>query len=174
MTQVPDGAGPRSVGLQPPEATTSMAQAEAMNLVTLATGAFGAQDCDVFGRMRVEQFIGRVSDGVPRMAMAFRSSVVATAAAAPARIGGAVVEYRLLHHAWPRAGDRFQIRSGLISVDQRFQRLIHWMLDPVTGKAWGSAEAVAVSLDLDARKMIPISDAAQVEIRKHVTPGLRL
>ena len=150
MTQVPDGAGPRSVTVAPPEAAPSMAQAEAMNLVTLATGAFGGQDCDVFGRMRVEQFIGRVSDGVPRMASAFRASVAAEAGR-PERIGGAVIEYRLLHLAWPRAGDRFQIRSGLIEVNSRFQRLAHWMLDPVTGKAWGAAEAVAVSLDLDAR-----------------------
>ena len=48
------------------------------------------------------------------------------------------------------------------------------MLDPHTGKAWGSSEAVAISLDLDARKIIPINEAAQAMIRRRITPGLAL
>ena len=174
MMQTPEIARPRSIKLEAPVGDPSLAQADALGLITLASGAVGAQDCDIFGRMRAELFIGRVSDGVPRMAAAFRAEVAAAAEVQPARIGGAVLEYRLLHHAWPRAGDRVEIRSGLAEVDHRCQRLVHWMLDPVTGKAWGSAEAVAVTLDLDARKIVPIAQAAQQEIRKKATPGLRL
>ena len=174
MTTVPDHARPRSLTLEPAESRASLEAADRMGLIRLAAGAFNDLDCDVFGRMRAEQFIGRVSDGVPRLAAAFRESVADAAADRPARVGGAVLEYRILHLAWPRIGDRFEVRSGVAGVDQRAQRMIHWMLDPQTGKAWGSSEAVAISLDLDARKIIPINDEAQAVIRRRLTPGLAL
>ena len=89
-------------------------------------------------------------------------------------MGGAVLEYRIVYRAHPRAGDRFEIRSGLAGVDSRTQRIVHWMLDPATGLAWGSAEAVAVALDLDARKIIDISDEDRALLLPRVTAGLRL
>ena len=48
------------------------------------------------------------------------------------------------------------------------------MLDPVSGQAWGTAEAIAVALDLDARKMIPNSEADLARLRARLTPGLTL
>ena len=172
--EVPAQAAPRSIGLDAPTGRPSLQAAEALGLMSLGSGAFGPQDCDSFGRMRTDQFIARVSDNIPRMAAAYRTIIAETAANRPSRVGGAVLEYRLLHHAWPCAGDRFVIRSGLAGVDERTQRLVHWLLDPATGQAWGSAEAVAVSLDLDARKIIAISPAARAELIKRVIPGLRL
>ena len=52
--------------------------------------------------------------------------------------------------------------------------MVHWMLDPQTGRAWGSSEAVAISFDLDARKIITITEEAQAVIRRRITPGLAL
>ena len=164
----PERAMPRGLTLHPASGSASLAEADRLGLVRLGGGAFGASDCDVFGRMRPELFIGRVSDGVPRLAAAFRG-----AAPAP-NIGGAVLEYRLAHRAWPRAGDRYAIWSGLAGVDGRTQRVVHWMLDPDSGRAWGTAEAVAVALDLTARKIIPISEIDQARLRLSVTPGLAM
>jgi len=173
-TSVPAHAAPRSLTLGPVESVASLAAAERMGLIKLAAGAFSDQECDVFGRMRPEQFIGRVSDGIPRLASAFRESVAEAAAEKPARVGGAVLEYRILHLAWPRIGDRFEVRSGVAGVDQRAQRMVHWLLDPETGRPWGSSEAVAISFDLDARKIITITEEAQAVIRRRITPGLAL
>jgi acyl-CoA thioester hydrolase len=172
--EVPASAAPRSLALAPFESRASLPEADRMGLMRLGTGAVGPQDCDVFGRMRPDLFIGRVSDGVPRMAHLFRQTVVDSAPEPPANVGGAVLEYRLAHLAWPRAGDRFEIRSGVAGVDARAQHMVHWMLDPDTGKAWGTSVAVAISLDLDARKIIPISDEARERIRSRITPGLAL
>jgi acyl-CoA thioester hydrolase len=167
---VPCNAAPRSIELTGSASTASLARADQMALPQLSAGAFGVQDCDAFGRMRPELFIGRVSDGIPALARSFSGQPQER----PANVGGAVLEYRLIHHAWPRAGDRFEIRSGLAGVDDRFQRVIHWMLDPATGRAWGAAEAVAVSLDLDSRKMIALSPEAQGNARRRIIPGLAL
>ena len=39
--------------------------------------------------------------------------------------------------------------------------------------AWAFAEAVAVSFDLDTRKVIPIAEAARPVLEAHVRPDLR-
>ena len=172
--QVPAYAAARSIGLDPFTSQASHARADALGLIAISAGAFGGQDCDVFGRMRTEQFIGRVSDGIATLAASTRATILENAEPRPARIGGAVLEYRLVHLAWPRAGDRFVVRSGMIGIDERTQRLAHWMLDPHSGKAWGTSEAVAVTLDLDARKIVTVSPAARAALERRVIAGLTL
>lgn len=170
----PDQAKARSVSLEPVQSLASLERADELGLVRIAQGAISPADCDLFGRMRPELFIGRVSDGIPRLIRSFRDTVVSGAAETPKRVGGAVLEYRLVHLDWPRAGDRFEIRSGLRDADSRTKRMVHWMVDPDTGKAWGTSEAVAITFDLDARKIVPISDEARVELLKHAKVGLAL
>lgn len=124
--------------------------------------------------MRAEQFIGRVSDGVPGLLGPVRKAVAEAAPERPPRIGGAVLEYRLLYLDWPRAGDLVELRSGLASVEAKTQRMVHWLLDPLSGRPWGVSEAVAVNFDLDTRKVVPISEAAAARLKERVTPGLTL
>ena len=172
--EVPEKARPRSLDLGPVDSRASLKRAEKLGLTRISLGAMGLADIDIFGRMRVEQFIGRVSDGIPSLVSAFRNTVAEKAPAPPGRVGGAVLEYRLVHLDWPRAGDRVEIRSGLAGVDSRTQRIVHWLLDPGSGKAWGTSEAVAITFDLDSRKVVPVSDEAQAALSKLVVKGLEL
>jgi acyl-CoA thioester hydrolase len=132
------------------------------------------QDCDAFGRMRAEQFIGRVSDGIPQLVAQVRQIIVAHSPTPIERVGGAVLEYRLVYFDWPRAGDRVAVHSGLAGVDHRTQRIVHWLLDPETGKPWATSTAVAGTMDLDTRKLIPISPAAQSALKVLAIDGLTL
>ena len=171
---MPDQARARSISLAPVDSLAGLARADALDLVRIAQGAVSPGDCDLYGRMRPEQFIGRVSDGIGRLIRSFRETIVSQAAETPQRVGGAVLEYRLIHFDWPRAGERLEIRSGLKDADARTMRMVHWMIDPESGKAWGASEAVAVTFDLDARKIVPISDAARAELMTHAKAGLAL
>ncbi|HWW26091.1 MAG TPA: thioesterase family protein, partial [Caulobacter sp.] len=164
----------RSLDLSPFTPTASLARAETLNLKRIGLGALSPTDCDVFGRMRAEQFIGRVSDGIGAFIGPFRDIVVDRAEPRPARVGGAVLEYRLAQLAWPRAGDRVELRSGLVGTQGSAMRVVHWLLDPTTGQPWGTSEAMAVTFDLDARKVVPISDAARAELASHAIEGLAL
>jgi acyl-CoA thioester hydrolase len=172
--EVPQQARARSLDLAPIETTASLARADALGLVRIGLGALSPTDCDVFGRMRAEQFIGRVSDGISAFIGPFRDIVTTHAVTPPARTGGAVLEYRLAQLAWPRAGDRVELRSGLVGADARTMRVVHWMLDPTTGRPWGTSEALAVTFDLDARKVVPISDAARAALGEKAVAGLGL
>jgi acyl-CoA thioester hydrolase len=174
MVDVPAFAVPRSISGAALTPTASLHRAEALKLQCAARGAIGPQSCDVFGRMRAEEFIGRVSDGVPGLLGRMRTAVRDKAPQPVARVGGAVLEYRLLYLDWPRAGDHLELRSGLSAVEDKTQRMVHWLLDPLTGKAWGSAEAVAVNFDLDARKIIPIAPEARALLQEHIITGLTI
>ena len=48
------------------------------------------------------------------------------------------------------------------------------MLDPDTGDAWITTEAVAVTFDLDKRKVIPTPPEQIEELEKLAPKGLRL
>lgn len=164
--EVPARAAPRSLGLEAPSGGASLDAAERLDLTRLASGAFGAQDCDVFGRVLPWQILGRVSDGVPTLLSAGQPR--------DPNIGGAVVELRLAYQTWPRAGDRFDLRSGIAGFDERFRRVVHWVLDPDTGRAWATGEAMAVALDLTTRKIAASSEASRTSLSAQVIEGLAL
>ena len=172
--EVPEKARARSLDLSPFASTASLARAEALGLTRIGLGGLLPSDCDDFGRMRAEQFIGRVSDGIGAFIHPFRDTIVAHADPKPARFGGAVLEYRIAYLAWPRVGDRVDIRSGLLGADARTMRMVHWMLDPATGEPWGTSQAVAVTFDLDARKVVPVTDAAQAALAARAVADLAL
>lgn len=172
--EVPEKARARSLDLSPFASTASLARAEALGLTRIGLGGLLPSDCDVFSRMRAEQFIGRVSDGIGAFIHPFRDTIVAHADPKPIRFGGAVLEYRIAYLAWPRVGDRVDIRSGLLGADARTMRMVHWMLDPATGEPWGTSQAVAVTFDLDARKVVPVTDAAQAALAARAVADLAL
>jgi acyl-CoA thioester hydrolase len=168
--ETPEAARPRSIALAPVETQASLERALALGLKRTALGAVRAADCDAFGRMRTELMMARISDGIPHFFDGERPG----AAANGGRVGGAALEYRLIHHAWPRAGDRVELRSGAAGGDARVRRLVHWLLDPATGRPWGSAEAIAVSFDLETRKIISLDEAALAAANAQAVEGLTL
>lgn len=167
---IPDAAAPRSVSLEAFETQASLQRANALGLIHTGLGVVSDADCDAFGRMRTEGFMQRLSSAIPHLFAAGRPGRTGDRG----RVGGAALEYRLVQQAWPRAGDRVMLRSGFSGGDARFRRLTHWMLDPDSGRPWASAEAVAVSFDLEARKIITLSDAEFARVQAEVTPGLTL
>ena len=165
--EVPAFAAARSIDLAPVESGASLARAEALGLPRVGRGVVQPQECDVFGRMRGEIVIGRISDIVGRM-------YPSGGGVAPARIGGAVVEYRILHLGWPQAGDHLEIRSGHLGCDAKTRSILHWLVDPITGRAWASALAVGVTFDLDTRKIVEIPPETQAAFNAQAIAGLTL
>ena len=173
-TAVPAYAAARGLKLDPMVAVPSLAAAEALGLVPIAAGAVSSPDCDVFGNLAAEGFIGRIANGAGGLIRPLRAVANEPVAEPPVRAGYAALEYRLIYMDAPRAGDRLVIRSALAGVDGNALRLVHWMLDPTSGKAWALAEAISVSFDLDARKIIPISQAAQARLAAKLIAGAAL
>jgi acyl-CoA thioester hydrolase len=159
--------GPRSLQPGAPMLEASLERADALGLTPIATGAILGQDCDVFGRMRPEMFIGRISDGYSAYAQGLRK-VIEESGVEAGRIGTAAVEFRLHYLEWPRAGDRVELRAGLVEVGERTNTLIHWLLDPETGRPWGQAEQVVLPFDLVDRKMIALPQEVRARLQAKV------
>ncbi|MEH0194860.1 thioesterase family protein [Caulobacter sp. CCNWLY153] len=174
MVEIPERAQARSVDLSPAVPQASLARADALGLARISLGALGAGESDVFGRMRAEQFIGRVSDGIGAFIAPLRDIVAEAAETPPGRVGGAVLEYRIVYLAWPRLGDRLEVRSGLIGGEGRVMRCAHWLLNPDTGQAWATSTVSAITFDLDARKAVAISPAATAKLEERSVAGLGL
>jgi len=170
--EVPEGLGPRSLALGGLSSSGSIGRANELDLLRIGMGAFLPQDCDVFGRMRPEVILGRISDGVASLIAPARDVISRSAPSHPQRVGGAVLENRLVFLDWPRSGDRFEVRSGLIGHDSKTMRIAHWFLDPASGQPWASSEAVAITFDLDARKIVPISQEATALLHQMEVAGL--
>jgi acyl-CoA thioester hydrolase len=157
MDEQPATTAPRSVDLSiAPRPSATMADADSLNAPVIGRGVILPQQLDQTGTMLPEFFIGRVSDSIGHLLRPWREKVreAAEARGETLRMGGAVLEYRLVYRRWPRVGDRFVIRSGRGFQKEKTHSFIHWLIDPDTGQAWMTSEAVAVSLNLDTRKII--------------------
>jgi acyl-CoA thioester hydrolase len=160
IIQAPDFALPRSVPTDPVTTGASVAAADAHKLDHAATGAVMPVDCDVFGRMMPEQVLARIYASVGTMLRHSQDAMLKAQPDLEGRLGGAAVEYRVIYHSWPGAGDRISMRSAHRDLTPKMRRVIHWMLDPTSGKPWATAEMVSLFLDLKARRSLTIPDHA--------------
>ncbi len=174
MTAAPDYAAVRGVADTPAASAACLAAADEMGLLVGASGALAPQDCDVFGRMLPEQVLARAYASVGHVLRRSQTAILALAPELEGRLGGAAVEYRVLYHAWPGPGDRLVLRSGLRAVTPKRRNVVHWMLDPASGRAWASAEIVSLFLDLRERRALAVPAEALDDPRLPVWAGLTL
>lgn len=123
--------------------------------------------CDAFGRLRGEHFVGRISDSVPNLLSQWRHAAASESGASPA---GAVVEARIVFRRFPRAGDLVEVHSGIVEVGEKTLRLVHWLVDPESGLGWASMEAVALTFDTATRKALSPSAEARARVQKLIVP----
>jgi acyl-CoA thioester hydrolase len=171
---VPDFAAPRSVASTPVTSIAGLEAAERLGLAVGASGAIMPQACDVFGRMLPEQVLARLYASVGHVLRQSQAGVLEAHPDLVGRLGGAAVEYRVLYHAWPSAGDRVQLRSAHKELTPKLRRVIHWLLDPTSGQAWASAEMVSVFLDLKARRSLTMTEAALLSMDVRPMPDIAL
>jgi acyl-CoA thioester hydrolase len=166
---------PRSIDMSvAPRTTARMEDADATGAPVIGRGVVLPAHCDLTGTMMPEMFLGRVSDSIGHLLRPWREQVGKEAAARgeTVRMGGAVLEYRLVYRRWPRAGDRFVIRSGRGFQKEKTHSFVHWVIDPDSGEAWATTEAVAVALNLETRKIMSATPELMASLTKVAPAGL--
>lgn len=161
---LPAHAKPRSIDMtRAPSPDASLQRAIELGATRIGAALVTPDQCDAFGRLRGEHFVGRVSDSVPNLLAQFRQEASNGGTAA-----GAVVEARFVYRRFPRAGDLIEVRSGIVEIGEKTLRLVHWLCDPERGTVWASMEAVALTFDTVTRKAIAPSAEAKARLAKHV------
>lgn len=158
----------RGLELGDPVAEPTLQQADDMGMVYTWQGVVKPNQCDADGYMTHQHFMGMVSDSIPNLLSQTRGDDRSN----DPNIGGAALEYRFVYRSWPRSGDVLTLRSGLKHVGPKTYTWAHWMFDLETGKAVATAEAVAVTLDLVARKAIGIPDAMRAHLESQLVAGI--
>jgi acyl-CoA thioester hydrolase len=153
----PDYALPRGLVGEPLLGPASAEAADALGLGSAASGALTPSDVDVFGLMRPEHVLERVSQSIPHQLGRADLPLAEHMPELAGHLGGATVELRTAYRRWPRAGDRLVMRSALSGLTPKVSRLTHWMLDPATGQAWTETEMLVVNFDLHARKAVELA-----------------
>lgn len=167
----PTQTAPRSIPADGPilpdaEISRDIARKQGARLIGMGTVLPG--QCDPDGNMRIEWFMGRMSDSVPNLLYGWREQVAETAGGK--RMGAAVLEYRFIYRALPHAGDTFEIHGAFGDAGEKVHSLVYWMTDPISGRAWASCQAVAVTFDLDTRKTIKTAPE-HIDLLKKIAPG---
>ncbi|MDO8290176.1 MAG: thioesterase family protein [Parvibaculum sp.] len=168
IIELPAHGAPRGLEIYPPREAPTLSEAEAMKLVFTWQGEVLADQCDEQGFLLPRHFMGYVSDAIPNLLGKTRGDDRSQ----NSKVGGAALEYRFHYHAYPKAGDVLTLRSGLKMVGPKTYIWGHWLFDLETGKSVATAEAVAIALDLETRKAIPIPEEMRLRLEAMVAPGL--
>ncbi|MEL7453961.1 MAG: thioesterase family protein, partial [Pseudomonadota bacterium] len=167
----PADTAPRSIQPDAPTQDTkeiSLTAAKSSGAPRIGMGCVPPQHCDIHGRMQTQWFMGRISDSVPNLLSDWRARIAEEAGNKSA--GAAVLEYRLIYHRWPRAGDAFDVYSSLAGAAEKTHSLVHWMVDPVSGLPWMTSKAVAATFDLKTRRIIP-TQPDHIDALRALAPG---
>lgn len=155
--EIPAHGLPRSISFDHEIAAMTPDDACARGYRALGLASVASQDVDAFDRLYPEGMIGRVSNAMPNLLSQWRDEATAEMSEIDdvARVAGAaVLEYRLDYLAWPATGDMTAVYSGISHIADKTITLRHLILDPLSGAPWCVCEALAVTLDLQARKII--------------------
>ena len=87
------------------------------------------------------------------------------------RRGMAALEQSISYKAELRVGDMFEIRSSIVEVREKTMRLRHDMYKVNADTLAASTTILAVHLDTDARKSLPLPAALRERARVLMQPG---
>lgn len=167
LMELPAHGAPRGLQLQPPRQSPTLAEADALGMLTTYHSMVSPAMCDADGWLATRAYMGVVSDSIPNLLVQIygvdRSQI---------GIGGAALEYRFAYRRAVRAGDLITLRSGIKQVGSKTYVFVHWLFDLTTGEALATAEAVAVMLDLKARRAIEIPAEFRELLERHMHPEL--
>lgn len=166
--EVPPHGSPRGLTLSPPRAAPTLGEAEEMGLITTFQGEVLRDWCVQGDFLATRRYMGIVSDSIPNLLALTRGDDRSK----DSTTGGAALEYRFVYRGAARHGDVLTLRSGLKEVTDKTYTWAHWLFDVETGHCVATAEAVAIALDLVARKAIPIPEEMKAGLKKFVVPGL--
>ncbi|MEN3976010.1 thioesterase family protein [Emcibacter sp. SYSU 3D8] len=175
LMDLPPHGAPRSIALDDPgifaRGAPSLAQTENMGLIEITRGVVQPIECDDAGIMLPEFYIGRISDGVVHLARHYRP-VDTGKERSTSKYGGAVLEYRLRFNKPLHRGNIVVVRSGLKHVGEKANHIVHWTFNGETGELVSASEAIGITLDLEARKVVPLPEERKAHLQKLVIPGL--
>lgn len=159
---------PKGLAMAPPRPAMALHEADSMGMLATFQALVQAEQCDGHGYLTLRHFMGIFSNGMPTLLLetGVRDSNRMS------NVGGAALEYRFIYRRYPQTGDVLTLRSGFNQIGDKTFTHCHWLFDLETGAAVASAEAVGITLDLAARKAMPMPEAMRANLQSALIEGL--
>lgn len=144
---------PRGIDADSPYHVLNLGSALEKGFVVTGRGVIQPNECTNSGCLLPYNYMARTSDSMPNLWSHLAGDERVTDAE-----GGAVVEFRRHYHQPLREHQTLVVVSGLLDAQGKIQRFGHLLFDARTQQCYASAQAVAVRMDLQARKAIALSE----------------
>jgi len=163
LAPLPAHAEPR--GVEREKRLPDLALADATDFIEIYRGAVMPWECDDFGHMNSRFYMARFSDGAGHLwqALGFDKRTMQEK-----RRGTVVLEIRLNYIREVRSGAMLVAKSTLTGLEGKTLTFTHFMFDAETGALVATGEAIAVLLDLDARKTVAFTEEERASLAHHV------
>ncbi len=148
---IPSYGQPRGLSLQK-EDLFYLSQASKKNMIDSFEAVILLRQCDNMYRIKPSAYMGVVSDSTPHL-LAYTGTIDENGMT---NVGSAALEYKFDFFEYVPLGTHLKIKSGIQSMSNKTFVWKHWIFNVETGKPAAVASAVAVTMDLKARKSIPI------------------
>ena len=144
---------PRGIDADSPYHVLNLVSALEKGFVVTGRGVIQPNECTNSGCLLPYNYMARTSDSMPNLWSHLAGDERVTDSE-----GGAVVEFRRHYHQPLREHQTLVVVSGLLDAQGKIQRFGHLLFDARTQQCYASAQAVAVRMDLQARKAIALSE----------------
>ncbi len=134
------------------EPLISLSQASQKNMIDSFEAVILLRQCDNMGKIKPSSYMGIVSDSTPHL-LAYTGTIDENGMT---NVGSAALEYKFDFFEYVLLGTHLKTKSGVQSLSNKTFVWKHWIFNVETGKPVALASAVAVTMDLQARKSIPI------------------
>ncbi len=168
LERVADSVSPQDIAYAWPRGITRNVELHDINLEraallgfrTIGAGVIDRDECSDSGFLLPYHCMGRISDSMPHL-----WGTIFPESHANEEEGGAVVEFRRVYDGALGAGDPFRVMSGIVDVGAKVQSFAHLVFNPQTQRCHVCAQAVALRMDLRARKAITMDEDALTKLR---------
>ena len=134
------------------EPLISLSQASQKNMIDSFEAVILLRQCDNIGKIKPSAYMGIVSDSTPHL-LAYTGTIDENGMT---NVGSAALEYKFDFFEYVPLGTHLKTKSGVQSLSNKTFVWKHWIFNVDTGKPVALGSAVAVTMDLEARKSIPI------------------
>jgi acyl-CoA thioester hydrolase len=169
---LPGHAGSRGLSAEPSAyASLALAEARAHGFSTIGRGVIQPDECSATGELLAHMYMGRVSDSMPNLWAKFAEPETAMTRG-DGEEGGAVLEYRMHYDGQLSVGERFEVVSGVRQLGEKTQHFAHQVYSVDSGHCVVAAEAIAIAMDLKARRAMATSPARRAAMARFMLKSI--
>ncbi len=165
MSELPEAARPRGI----PDIEMQGANYETVKnwgCSEIGRGVFQRSEVGSSDTVCAQHMLGHISESIRHFDTAFPEKI------GTGPITGVLLELKFRFHTFPEAGDPFVIASGIMGVTDKVRRLVHHIVNPITGMPYASAIAINGLIDLEKRRLVVPSKINNEKLTNEIITNL--